>query len=296
MKTIRRSRGDLIFDTINYLILGLLLLIILYPIYFVVIASISNPQDVVSGNVTLLPKNMTFDGYLRIFKDSSIWRGYANTIYYTVVGTALNVILTMMIAFPLSRTYFSGRKVITIILMITMYFSGGLIPQYLLVKNLGLRDTALSMIILGAVSVFNVIIARSFLEANISPELEDAASIDGCSPLRFFISMVLPLSKAVIAVLVLYYGVAHWNDYFNAMIYLNNSEKYPLQLILRSILLQSQNMSAMTDDITMIQESQAIAEQIKYGVIIVASVPMLILYPFLQRYFIQGVMIGSIKG
>ncbi|KRF43681.1 carbohydrate ABC transporter permease [Paenibacillus sp. Soil787] len=296
MKTIKRSKEDLIFDMINYSVLGFFLLIVLYPLYFVVIASISNPNDVVSGNVFVLPKGITLEGYERIFRDTRIWTGYGNTLLYTVAGTTLNVILTMMIAFPLSRKYFSGRKWIMIILMITMYFSGGLIPHYLLVKSLGLRDTAMAMIILGAVGVFNIIITRTFLESNISEELEQAAAIDGCSPFRFFITMVLPLSKAVMAVLALYYGVGHWNDYFKAMIFLNSSEKFPLQLILRSILIQSQNMSAMTEDITLVEETRIIAEQIKYGVIIVASVPMLLLYPFLQRYFIKGVMVGSIKG
>lgn len=296
MKTISSSKEDRIFDLINYVVLGFFLLVVLYPLYFIIIASISNPNDVVSGNVYLFPKSITFEGYGRIFRETRIWMGYANTIYYTVAGTILNVLLTMMIAYPLSRKYFSGRKWIMTMLMITMYFSGGLIPQYLLVKSLGLRDTALAMIILGAVGVFNVIITRTFLESNITEELEQAAAIDGCSPFRFFITMVLPLSKAVIAVLALYYGVGHWNDYFKSMIYLNSTEKFPLQLILRSILIQSQNMSAMTDDISLMEESRLISEQIKYGVIIVASVPMLLLYPFLQRYFIKGVMVGSIKG
>lgn len=296
MKTIKRSKEDLVFDIINYSVLGFFLLIVLYPLYFVLIASISSPNDVVSGNVIMFPKGITLEGYERIFKDTRIWTGYGNTILYTVLGTTLNVILTMMIGFPLSRKYFSGRKVIMIILMITMYFSGGLIPHYLLVKSLGLRDTAMAMVILGAVGVFNIIITRSFLESNISEEIEQAAAIDGCSPFRFFISMVLPLSKSVMAVLALYYGVGHWNDYFKAMIFLNSSEKFPLQLILRSILIQSQNLNAITDDITQAEQSRVIAEQIKYGVIIVASVPMLFLYPFLQRYFIKGVMVGSIKG
>lgn len=296
MKKIKSSKEDLVFDIINYSVLGFFLLIVLYPLYFVLIASISNPNDVVSGNVIMFPKGITFEGYERIFRDTRIWTGYGNTILYTVAGTTLNVILTMLIGFPLSRKYFSGNKVIMIILMITMYFSGGLIPHYLLVKSLGLRDTALSMVLLGAVGVFNIIITRSFLEANISEELEQAAAIDGCSPFRFFISMVLPLSKSVMAVLALYYGVGHWNDYFNAMIYLNSTEKFPLQLILRSILIQSQNMNVMTDDISQLEQTRIIAEQIKYGVIIVASVPMLFLYPFLQRYFIKGVMVGSIKG
>lgn len=296
MRKVKLSREDLIFDIVTYVVLGLFLLIVAYPLYFVVIASISDPYDVVNGNIYLFPKNITLEGYKRIIRDSSIWTGYLNTIFYTTVGTLINVCLTMMIAFPLSRKYFSGRSFIMILLMITMYFQGGLIPQYLLVKSLGLRDSWLAIVLLGAVSVYNVIITRTFLEANIPEELENAAAIDGCSPIRFFNVVVLPLSKAVIAVLIIYYGVGHWNDYFKAMIYLNKTEKFPLQLILRSILIQSQVSAEMSDDFSVIEESMRIAEQIKYGVIIVACVPVLAMYPFLQRYFIKGVMIGSIKG
>lgn len=232
--TVKRSREDRIFDFVTAILLTAVLIIVAYPLYFVVIASISDPYKVLGGEVLLFPKGLNIDSYKKIFAESSIWTGYANSILYTFFGTLLNVTLTMSLAYPLSRRYFSGRKPIMAILLITMYFSGGMIPTYLLVKNMGLRDTFWVMIFLGAVSAYNVIIARTFLESNIGQELEEAVSIDGCSKIRFFFSMVLPLSKAIIAVLVLYYTVAHWNDYMSGLIYLNSTEKYPLQFVIRS--------------------------------------------------------------
>lgn len=291
-----KSKEDRLFDYASYAILTIFLLLVAYPLYFVVIASISKPYDVLNGNVILWPVNITLDGYMRIFRDSRIWTGYANTIYYTVLGTALNVALTMMLAFPLSRKTFSGTRAIMVIMLITMYVGGGLIPEYLLIRSLGLRDTRALMIILGAVSVYNVIITVNFLRTNIPEELEQAAAIDGCSDFTFFFQIVLPLSSAVMAVLVIYYGVGRWNDYFAAMIYLNKTDKFPLQLVLKSILVQTQSMTAMTEDIALMEEAHRITEQIKYGVIIIASAPILMLYPFVQKYFIKGVMIGSIKG
>lgn len=296
MNAIKTSREDRRFDIFSYGILFLFLLLVAYPLYFVVIASISKPYDVLNGNVLFLPRNITFDGYMRIFRDDRIWTGYGNTIYYTVLGTFLNIALTMMLAFPLSRRTFSGTKAIMVLMLITMYVGGGLIPEYLLIKNLGLRDTRALIIILGAVSVYNVIIAVNFLKLNIPVELEQAAAIDGCSDFTFFFQIILPLSSAIIAVLVIYYGVGRWNDYFTAMIYLNKTEMFPLQLVLKSILVQTQSMTAMTDDIALMEEAHRITEQIKYGVIIIASAPILALYPFVQKYFIKGVMIGSIKG
>lgn len=295
-KTIKRSREDVIFDTVTTILLLLVFVIVAYPLFFVLIASVSDPYKVLNGEVMLFPKGFNLDAYKRIFQDNTIWRGYWNTILYTVVGTALNVALTMTLAFPLSRKYFSGRKVITAILLITMYFSGGMIPTYLLVKSMGLRDTFWVMIFLGSVSAYNVIIARTFLESNISGELEEAAAIDGCSKGRFFFSMVLPLSKAIIAVLVLYYAVAHWNDYMKGLLYLDSAERYPLQLVIRSILIQTQMVANDAADIADIDARMKLAEAMKYGVIIVSCVPTLILYPFVQKHFVKGVMIGSVKG
>lgn len=293
---IKRSRENLIFDIVTTVILCIIFVIVAYPLYFVIIASISDPYAVLNGEVLLFPKKLTFDSYKRIFEDSQIWRGYANSIAYTAAGTFLNVCLTMSIAFPLSRKYFSGRKVITTILLITMYFSGGMIPTYLLVQNLGLRDTFWVMILLGAVSVYNVIIARTFLESNIPGELEEAASIDGCSKLKFFFTMVLPLSKAIVAVLVLYYAVAHWNDYMRGLIYLDSANRYPLQLVIRSMLVQTQMAVNDSVDIADIDARMKLAEAMKYGVIIVSTLPTLVMYPFVQKHFVKGVMIGSVKG
>lgn len=292
----KRSKEDLVFDIVNVVILCLVFIIVAYPLYFVVIASISDPYAVLNGDVLLLPKGLNIDSYKKIFEDSQIWKGYGNSIAYTFVGTLLNVALTMTIAYPLSRKYFSGRKTITTILLITMYFSGGMIPTYLLVKNLGLRDTFGVMVLLGAVSVYNVIIARTFLESNIPGELEEAAEIDGCSKIKFFFSMVLPLSKAIIAVLVLYYAVAHWNDYMRGLIYLNSADRYPLQLVIRSILVQTQMAVQDTTDVADIDARMKLAEAMKYGVIIVSTLPTLVMYPFVQKHFVKGVMIGSIKG
>ncbi len=295
-KKIKKSHEDKIFDTVTYILLGFFMLIVLYPLYFIVIASFSDPYAVLTGKTALLPKGLNVKSYVRIFQEDTIWRGYLNSILYTTTGTLLNVTLTMMIAYPLSRKYFSGRKTIMTILLITMYFSGGLIPTYILVNKLNLRDTFWVMIVLGAISVYNVIVARTFLESNISSELEEAAQIDGCSQFRFFGYMVVPLSKAIIAVLVLYYAVGHWNDYMRGLIYLDKPEKYPLQMVIRSILIQTQMIEKDTIDIEELNAQMKLAEAMKYGVMIVSSVPVLLLYPFIQKYFIKGVMIGSVKG
>ena len=293
---VKRSKEDLIFDLLNYIVLGAFLLIVLYPLYFIVIASFSDPSRVLSGDVIFLPKDLDFSGYQKIFSDTNIWQGYYNTFVYTILGTVLNVVLTMGIGYPLSRNYFSGKKPIMIFLMITMYFGGGMVPTYLLVKDMNLRNTTTIMIVMGAVSVFNVIITRSFLEANIPTELEEAASIDGCSQFKFFFRMVLPLSGSIIAVLILYYGIWHWNDYMTGLIYLDDGEKYPLQLIIRSLLIQTQMEANDVASIESLSQRLKVAESIKYGVIIISSLPVLVLYPFLQKHFTKGVLVGAVKG
>lgn len=293
---IRISRGDLIFDIISYGFLVLFVLAVIYPLYFVFIASFSDPYAVLTGEVLFTPKGLNVESYIHIFNDKRIWTGYWNSLLITFFGTLLNVSLTMTIAYPLSRRYFSGRKVITTILIITMYFSGGLIPTYILVQNLNLRNTFWVMIFLGAVNVYNVIIARTFLQSNITSDLEEAASIDGCSQFRFFGTMVIPLSKTIFAVLILYYGVAHWNEYMRGVIYLDSPDKYPLQVIIRSILIQSQIINRDTADVEEINRQMRLAEAMKYGVIIVSSLPVLLIYPIIQKHFVKGVMIGSLKG
>lgn len=292
----RKSRFDTGFDIVNTILLVLALIIVLYPMYFVVIASISDATSIASGKVILLPKNVSMVGYRRILQDGRIWSGYANSIFYTAASAFLGVITTIMAGYSFSRRDLAGRRVLMTMYVFTMYFSGGLIPTYLVVKELGLMGSPWIVILLGSMSVYNIIIARSFFQNNIPDELFEAASIDGCGNARFFVSVVVPLSKSIIAVLALYYAVAQWNSYFNALVYLSRQELYPLQMILREILISSQMVQADITDLDAIQEMQRIAATVKYGVIVVASVPMLMIYPFVQKYFVKGVMIGSVKG
>ena len=292
----RNTRFDTGFDIVSTILLVLALLIVLYPLYFVVIASISDATSISTGQVILWPKNVSLVGYQRIMQDNRIWSGYRNSVLYTLGTTLIGVTTTVMAGYSFSRTDLVGRKFLMILYVFTMYFSGGLIPTYLVVKDLGLMGSPWIVILLGSVSVYNIIIARSFFTGNIPPELFEAASIDGCGNGRFFISMVIPLSKSIIAVLALYYAVAQWNGYFNALVYLNRQQQYPLQLILREILISSQTVQADVTDLDAIQEMQRIAATVKYGVIVVASVPMLMIYPLVQKYFVKGVMIGSVKG
>ena len=294
----KMSRDDLIYEIITKLFLVVVMIVILYPVYFVLVASFSDPIYVNSGEMLFWPKGFTLLGYQRVFKDSRIWIGYRNTIMYTVLGTILGVVATMLAAYSLSRKDLPGRKIIMFLFIFTMYFSGGMIPYYLVVKGLGLVNSRTLMILSGAVSVYNIIIARSFLEANIPEELKDAANIDGCGNARFFAQIVVPLSKAVIAVIALYLAVSYWNSYFNAMIFLTDTDKYPLQLYLRQILLtvsESASMDSSLDPQALIQLQQ-MGQVIKYGVIVVATVPIICVYPFIQKYFVKGVMIGSVKG
>ena len=293
---VRRTRFDAAFDGISTLLLVLALLVVLYPLYFVVIASVSDATSIGTGQVILLPKNLSLVGYKRILQDTRIWSGYRNSVLYTLGTTALGVTTTVMAGYSFSRSDLTGRRVLMLLYVFTMYFSGGLIPTYLVVKQLGLMGSPWVVILLSSVSVYNIIIARSFFSGSIPPELLEAASIDGCGNGRFFVSIVVPLSKSIVAVLALYYAVAQWNGYFNALVYLNRQEQYPLQLILREILISSQMVQADITDLDAIQEMQRIAATVKYGVIVVASVPMLLIYPFVQKYFVKGVMIGSVKG
>jgi putative aldouronate transport system permease protein len=299
MSAIKPSGTDKIFNIVNYTVLTGVMLIVLYPLYFVLIASISNPDAVNHGQVVFYPIGFTMEGYGKIFEDSRIWVGYRNTILYTLAGTTINVVLTLLTAYPLSRRDLAGKQWIMGYFVFTMYFSGGLIPLYVLVNNLKLYNTPYVLILLGALSVYNVIVTRTFFISTISQELLDAAFIDGCSNFGFFTKIVLPLSKAIIAVLVVFYGVGHWNQYFNALIYISKKELYPLQMVLREILIQNTSIQMQVTDESMMEElllRERYAQLIKYGVIIVSSVPVLMLYPFAQRYFVKGVMIGSVKG
>ncbi|MGO4537556.1 carbohydrate ABC transporter permease [Paenibacillus sp. 2TAB19] len=292
----RKSKGDLAFDIANYTLLTIAMLLILYPLYFVFIASFSDPNMIYSGQIWLLPKGLTLDGYERIFADATIWIGYGNSLLYAVVGTLISVAVTLLAAYPLARRDFVGRGLFMWFFMFTMFFGGGLIPTYLLIKDLHMINTIWALVIPGVGSVFNIIIVRTFFQSTIPDEMREAAFIDGCSNTRFFFSMVLQLSKPIIAVMVLYHVVGFWNGFFDAMIYLNEESKYPLQLVLRNILVQNQVNGSMMIDVESYAAKLRVTELIKYGVIIIASLPLLILYPFLQRYFVKGVMIGSIKG
>jgi len=291
----RGSKADIIIDFIIYFLLTIITGITLYILIFVVSASFSEPEAIYQGRVWLLPKGFTLEGYKRVFRDSDIWIGYRNSIVYTIFGTVISLTLTLTSGYALSRKDLVGRKVITGIMVFTMFFSGGIIPTYMVVKNLNLLNTVWALVLPSAVSMTNVIITRTFFTQNIPNELLEAAQIDGCNNTRFFISIVLPLSKAIIAVIALYYAVGIWNDYFQALLYLDSRKLYPLQLILREILVQSQ-LSDMVTDLIEADKLQRISEIVKYALIIVAALPLLIVYPFLQKYFVKGIMIGSVKG
>ena len=269
------------------------LIIALYPIYFIIIASVSNSNMVNQGMVTIIPRDISFYGYQKILERADLWVGYRNTILYTVAGTILNLAVTLPAAYVLAQPEFSGRKVIMTMFVITMYFSGGMVPTYMLVKTLHLTNTSL-IIIMGALSVYNLIITRTFFESSIPKELQEAAELDGCSHFRYFGQIVLPLSKAVVSVITLYYAVGHWNDFFTALLYLNKDVYQPLQTILRNILLSNQAMAGTTGAGEG-SYAQQFADQIKFAVIIVSTVPVLCIYPFIQKYFEKGVLIGAVK-
>lgn len=290
----KESTGDKIFQSFVYVTLAIILIIVIYPLIFVISASISNPEYLLQGKITLLPKGINFDSYAKVFENSDIWRGYKNTIIYVVLGTAINLVMTTLGAYPLSRKDFYGRNVVTALLVFTMFFSGGMIPTYLLIKNLSMLNTVWAMVLPGAVSVYNLIIMRTFFQG-IPYEIQESAVVDGASDFQILIRIILPLSKPILAVMTLFYAVTHWNAFFDALIYLSDRNKYPLQLILREILIQSDISGMEAVDDSVIENAMSV-EGIKYAIIIVANIPILLLYPFLQKYFVKGVMIGSIKG
>lgn len=291
-----RSLGDKIFDICVYGILAVVLLIILYPLYFVVIASFSDPLAVMAGKVIFAPINFNVESYRLVFKDSQVLTGYKNTILYTLAGTSLNIVMSILAAYPLSQKSLKGKGIGLGMMVFTMFFSGGMIPTYIVINQLGLLDTFLVMILPSAISVYNVMIMRTYFSTSIPYELQEAAYVDGSSHIRTLVSIVLPLSKPILAVMVLFYAVGHWNSYFNALLYLSSAEKYPLQLVLRAILIQSQASEESMAGIGNTYNRMLLSETMKYALIIVSSVPVLILYPFLQKYFVTGVMLGSVKG
>ena len=295
MAVTRKTKGDRVFDVVNFIILLLICLIVAYPLYFVIIASISDPNVVNKGGVIFWPQGATLLGYQKLFQDQTIWRGYANTFFYTLCGTVLDVVVTTCAAYALSRKDLVGRKGLMRYFIFTMYFSGGMIPGYLLMRDLHLMNTVWVMLIPGAMSAYNMIVARTFIQSTISEELLEASKIDGCSDTQFFFRILLPLSKAILAVLGIYYAVGHWNSYFNAFLYLNDRELYPLQIFLRQILIQN-NMDTDLMDEDMLAQIQNLQEVLKYSIIVISTAPLMFFYPFVQKYFVKGVMIGSVKG
>lgn len=290
------SKGDRIFYILVDTIVILVSILVLYPIIFVISSSFSSTTAVSSGKVILFPVDFSLEGYKAVFSTNDVLIGYRNTIFYTAAGTFLSVFLTLFTAYPLARKGLVGGKPIMLLFTFTMIFSGGMIPTYLLVSGLGMLNTPWSLIIPGALQVYNVIITKTFIQSSIPNDLLEAAKIDGCNDYRFFTSIMLPLSKPVIAVISLYYAVGYWNSYFNAFLYITDPNLYPLQLVLRNILLANQFDSAMMVDPELAAVKQGLSDLLKYALIVVSTVPVLIIYPFVQKYFVKGVMIGSIKG
>jgi putative aldouronate transport system permease protein len=291
---VRESPGDRLFLGFIYLVLTIILVITLYPLIFIVSSSLSSPSAVAGGRVWLWPVEPTLIGYKSAFLSSQLVTGFANSLFYTVCGTAISVILTTMLSYPISRKTFFGRSVVMMLVVFTLLFTGGLIPTYMVVRGVGLIDTRWALLLPNAIWVWQVIIARTFFSTSIPDELADAAEIDGCSDIRFVWSIVLPLSKAILAVLALTYAVGQWNAYFDALIYLKSVKLFPLQLFLRSFLILNSNTG--TIDAGQIADKQQLLSLMKYSIIVISSLPVLIIFPFVQRYFVQGLLIGSVKG
>ncbi len=291
------TKGDRIFSFVNGLLLTFITLLIVYPIYFILVASISDPTYVSLGQTFLFPRGVTLMGYEKILEFPQILNGYKNSIIYTVVGTCINLLVCIPTAFVLSRKELPGRNLLTVFFVITMYFSGGLVPGYLQIRNLGLLDTMWALVLPGALNVYNMLVCRSFFTANVSEELFEATKLDGGSYTTFFFKVVMPLSKSIVAVMVLFHALVHWNQYMTALYYLQSQDKFPLQLVLRNLtaLLDS---TALRQDIDpeLLMKTMKTQQLVRYSVIIVASIPVFLMYPFVQKYFVKGVMVGSVKG
>lgn len=292
---IRESLGDRVFNAVNLLLMGIVLLLVLYPLYYIVIASISDPVLVNTGQVTLYPRGILLEGYRRVLQHDALWLGYRNSIFYMALGTAISLGLTIPAAYGLANRNLVGRNALMMVFTLTMMFNGGLIPTYLVVKSLGIPNTIWALVLPGALSVFNLIVSRTYMQRSIPKDLVEAAMIDGATTLRVFFRIVLPLSVPLIAVIALYYGIARWNDYFTALIYVSKRHLVPLQVVLREILIQT-DMAATADAGESMAEQAKLTEIMKYCVIIAASLPAMVAYPFVQKYFVQGMMIGAVKG
>ena len=292
---IKNTHQDRIFDAVNLTFLVVLTVLIIYPLYYVVVASFTDP-DTLKGQLLILPPKVFFGGYKRIFEYGPLWNSYYNTLKYTVVSIAVSLGLTIPCAYALSRRDFYGRRVIMFLFTFTMFFSGGLIPLFLTVNNLGLYDSMWAVILPLGVSVYNLIICRSFFEDSIPGEMLEAAKLDGCSDFRFFFCIVLPLSGTILAVMALFYGVAMWNTYLYPLMFLSNIGKMPLSIVLRNLIMLDNVANLAASDAEGIAYASKLAAQMKYGLIVIAALPLLLLYPFLQRFFVKGILIGAGKG
>ena len=292
----RRQYSDKIFDAVNVGIMVVLLIVFVWPLWFVLIASFSEPTAVNLGKVLMFPVDFTLKGYKRMMEYKEIWVGYVNTIFYTVVGTIMNMFMSICLAYPLSDKSFKPRNVLTVFFMFTMYFGGGLVPTYLVYKDIGIVNTRWAMLLPGMVSVYNSLIIRSFFMNSIPGELREASKLDGADAAQYLVKVVLPLSKAVFAVVGLYYMVSHWNNYTKALYYIYDKSKYPLQMVLRELLMSTRMLEDMTTDPELMPLALEQSQLLKYCVIIAAALPMLCVYPFIQKYFVKGVMVGAVKG
>lgn len=296
-KFLNMCLSDKIYLSIVTIIMAVIVILVLYPLLYVIGCSFSSPTAIMQGKVFLYPVDFSLLGYSTVFQTASVWRGYLNSFIYTGVGTVLSVLVIMLGAFPLTRKEFPARRFLTVMFTITMFIGGGLIPQYLLIKGLGLKNSMWAIILPTLFNAWSIMIARTFITGSLPQDLFDAAAVDGCGYIRYFFSMVLPLSKALIAVLALSYATGMWNSYFSALIYIDDAGKYPLQIVLRNILLQNQiDFTQMKLDVHDMMERQYLSELLKYSLIVVSSLPLLCFYPLIQKHFVKGVMIGSIKG
>lgn len=293
---IKKTLTDRIFDVFNVSFMILLLVVFAWPLWFVIIASFSNPEAVIRGEVLLWPKGFNLNGYMEILKYKQIWVGYKNSILYTLFGTILNMVMSVLFAYPMSDKTFALKKPLMVFFMISMYFSGGLVPMFLLLKNMHILNTPFVFVLVGAISIYNSLIIRSYFQNSIPGELNEAAILDGAGKGMYLVKVVLPLSKPVFAVVALYYAVGHWNSYTKGLYYIYDPELYPLQNILRELLTSSKMLQDLMNDPEMYLEALETARTMKYSVIIAAALPMMIMYPFIQKHFVKGVMVGAVKG
>ena len=293
---IKQPTSDRVFDVVNWIILTFAMLMVLYPLVYILSCSFSAPRAVTAGKVWLYPVEFSTYGYETVLGFSNIWRGYGNSLLYMVVGTAIGVVTTVAAAYPLSRKELRGRKAFNVIFFFTMLFNGGIVPTYLLIQNLNIYDTMWAIVLPGSVSAWNIIVMRTFFEGNIPVDLYEAAELDGCGDFGILFRIVLPLSGAILAVISLFFAVWLWNSYYSALMYLASDDKYPLQIILRQILIMNDTSNKMFSDIDALVRKQGVKDVLKFGLIVVSSLPLLVAYPFVQKYFVKGIMVGSVKG